>query len=52
MEKLVTDQGGEIKGVSKNLDYLVCGEDAGSKLAKAKSLGITILSEEELLAMI
>ncbi len=34
-------------GISKNTDYLVMGEDAGSKADKAKALGITILSEAE-----
>lgn len=38
--------------VSKNTDYLICGEKAGSKLAKAQSLGVTILSEAEFLDMI
>ncbi len=38
--------------VSKNTDYLICGEKAGSKLAKARSLGIKILSEAEFLDMI
>lgn len=38
--------------VTGKTDYLICGEKAGSKLAKAKSLGITILSEAEFLAMI
>ena len=38
--------------VSQKTDYLICGEKAGSKLAKAKSLGITILSEAEFLAKI
>jgi DNA ligase (NAD+) len=45
--------GGEIKsGVSKNLDYLVAGESAGSKLTKAQAAGVTILTEDELVAMI
>jgi DNA ligase (NAD+) len=35
--------------VSKNTDYLICGEKAGSKLNKAKTLGITVLSEQEFL---
>jgi DNA ligase (NAD+) len=38
-------------GVSKNLSYLVVGEDAGSKLDKAQKLGVAILSESDLYAM-
>jgi len=37
--------------VSKNTDYLICGEKAGSKLDKAKSLGVTVLSERQFLDM-
>lgn len=37
--------------VSKNTDYLICGEKAGSKLAKAQSLGVTILSPAEFFRM-
>lgn len=45
--------GGDVKGsVSAKLNYLVAGEDAGSKLDKATSLGVKILSEEELYGMI
>jgi DNA ligase (NAD+) len=37
--------------VSKNTDYLICGEKAGSKFGKAQSLGIKVLSEQEFLSM-
>lgn len=37
--------------VSKNTDYLVCGENAGSKIAKAQSLGVTVLSPAEFFRM-
>lgn len=38
--------------VTKKTDYLICGEKAGSKLAKAKELGITVLTEQQFLDMI
>ena len=38
--------------VSKNTDYLICGENAGSKLAKAQSLGVAVLSPAEFFRMI
>ena len=38
--------------VSKNTDYVIAGEDAGSKLKKAQELGVTIISEEEFTTMI
>lgn len=38
--------------VSKNTDYLICGENAGSKLSKAQSLGVTVLSPAEFFRMI
>jgi len=52
-EKLIADNGGSVaSGVSKNLGYLIVGEDAGSKLDKAKKLGITILNEQQFKEMI
>ena len=50
---LIEVNGGKVTGsVSKKTDYLLCGENAGSKLDKAKSLGVKIISEEEFLEMI
>jgi DNA ligase (NAD+) len=53
-QKLVEQNGGKnVSGVSKNLNYLVAGEKAGSKLTKAQALGtVQILTEDEFLAMI
>ncbi|MDX2240872.1 MAG: NAD-dependent DNA ligase LigA [Leptolyngbyaceae cyanobacterium bins.302] len=50
---LIQQAGGKVTdSVSKKTDYVVVGEDAGSKLDKAQALGITLLSESELLALI
>ena len=50
---LIKKNGGKVSGsVSKKTSYLLCGEDAGSKLTKAKELSVKIISEEELLQMI
>ena len=51
-EDLVKKGGGEIKAVSKNLNYLVAGKKAGSKLAKAEKMKVEVITEEEFLAMV
>lgn len=51
--KLIEQNGGKVSSsVSKKTDYLLAGEAAGSKLDKAKSLGVKIISEDELLAIL
>ena len=50
---LIEQNGGKTSSsVSKKTDYVLAGEDAGSKLTKAQSLGVAVISEEELLQMI
>lgn len=51
--EIIEKYGGKTSGtVSKKTSYVLAGEDAGSKLAKAQSIGVTIISEDEFLEMI
>lgn len=53
IKRLIEKLGGRAaSSVSKNTDFLLAGEKAGSKLAKAKELGVTILSEDDFQAML
>ena len=48
-KKLIEDAGGRVSGsVSKKTDYVVAGNDAGSKLDKAKELGVPVIEEAEM----
>jgi DNA ligase (NAD+) len=48
-KKMIEDAGGRVSGsVSKKTDYVVAGSDAGSKLDKAKELGVTVIEEKEM----
>jgi DNA ligase (NAD+) len=48
-KKLIEDAGGRVSGsVSKKTDYVVAGSDAGSKLDKAKDLGVSVIGEKEM----
>jgi DNA ligase (NAD+) len=48
-KKLIEDAGGKVSGsVSKKTDYVVAGEEAGSKLDKARELGVAVIDEAEM----
>jgi len=48
-KKMIEDAGGRVSGsVSKKTDYVVAGTDAGSKLDKAKELGVKVIEEREM----
>jgi DNA ligase (NAD+) len=52
-KRLVEDEGGSVvSSVSKKTGFVVAGEEAGSKLARAQELGVTVLSEQEFLELL
>ena len=51
--KLIEDAGGNVlSSVSKNIDFVLLGQEPGSKFEKAKQLGIKIIDEQEFLALL
>jgi DNA ligase (NAD+) len=52
-KKMIEDAGGKVAGsVSKKTDYVVAGADAGSKLDKAKDLGVAVIDEQEMVRLV
>src|SRR5215470_5949666 len=51
-KRMIEDAGGKVSGsVSKKTDYVVAGEDPGSKLDKARELGVKVIGEAEMLEL-
>lgn len=49
-KQIIDQYGGKVTStVSKKTDYLLAGNDAGSKLEKAQALGVVVLSEDDLI---
>ena len=52
-KSMIKERGGSVSSaISKKTDYLLAGDDAGSKLQDAKDLGVKIISEEEFRTML
>ncbi len=52
-KRMIEENGGKASGsVSKKTDFVIAGDEAGSKLKKAQELGITIITEEEFIGML
>jgi len=52
-KKMIEDAGGRVLGsVSKKTDYVVAGSEAGSKLDKARELGVTVIGEDEMESLV
>ena len=52
-EAMIKEKGGKVaSSVSKSVNLVIVGEDAGSKLEKAKKLGIKIITEDEFLELV
>ncbi len=52
-KKMIEDAGGKVAGsVSKKTDYVVAGEDAGSKLDKARELGVKVIDEAGMVELV
>jgi DNA ligase (NAD+) len=51
--RLIEERGGKVvSSVSKKTDYVVVGDNPGSKLARAQALGVTLLNEEGLVQLL
>ena len=51
--EIIKDNGGKVvASIAKNTDYLLCGEKTGTKLDKARALGVKVITEQQLLKML